>query len=414
MGSDQSQKQNNRSPIFFEVLAQDGRARYGRLTTPHGVIETPAFVPVATRAVVKGVSVEDLERIGTQTLIANAFHLYLMPGENLIERAGGLHKFMGWRKPLITDSGGFQIFSLGAAKEHRVGKVASIFPDRQERGGHLKPKAGRQFVRVDEEGVDFTSYLDGSKHLFTPESVIRLEKKLSADIILVLDECTSPLHDYEYTKASTERTHRWALRSLEEYQRSDMRDQAIFGIIQGGAYKDLREMSAGFIGGKGFHGFAIGGSLGKSKHEMHLVLEWIMPLLPPNRPRHLLGIGTVEDIFEVVGRGIDLFDCVAPTLMAQTGTALIKGEESPVHLLNAKYREDKRPLEEDCLCPTCGNYSRAYLRHLFAAKESGAERLIAVHNLFFMESMMARIRTAIMEGKFERNKDQGKRRKEKD
>jgi queuine tRNA-ribosyltransferase len=386
----------------FEIVAEDGKARAGRMTTSHGVIETPAFVPVATQATVRAVSGDDLEQIGTQVIIANAYHLHLMPGEEVIRKMGGLHCFTGWRKPLITDSGGFQIFSLGAAKEHGVGKIASIFPEDRDRGGHLRSKRRKQFVKIGEEGVEFTSYLDGSQHRFTPESVIQLEMKLGADIILVLDECTSPLHDYEYTMAAMERTHRWGLRALEEYRRTSGRDQAIFGIIQGGAYRDLREKSAEFIGSRAFHGFAIGGSLGKSKEEMHQVLEWTLPLLSPERPRHLLGIGTVEDVFDVVSQGIDLFDCVAPTRMARSGTVLLRGAEGyRVHLLNAKYREDGRPIDETCSCPTCKRYSRAYLRHLFAAKELTAERLATIHNLYFTEEMMGGIRKAIREKRFE-------------
>jgi queuine tRNA-ribosyltransferase len=386
----------------FEIVAEDGKARAGRMTTSHGVIETPAFVPVATQATVRAVSGDDLEQIGTQVIIANAYHLHLMPGEEVIRKMGGLHCFAGWRKPLITDSGGFQIFSLGAAKEHGVGKIASIFPEDRDRGGHLRSKRRKQFVKIGEEGVEFTSYLDGSQHRFTPESVIQLEMKLGADIILVLDECTSPLHDYEYTMAAMERTHRWALRALEEYRRISGRDQAIFGIIQGGAYRDLREKSAEFIGSGAFHGFAIGGSLGKSKEEMHQVLEWTLPLLSPERPRHLLGIGTVEDAFDVVSQGIDLFDCVAPTRMARSGTVLRRGAEGyRIHLLNAKYREDRQPIDETCSCPTCKRYSRAYLRHLFAAKELTAERLATIHNLHFTEEMMGGIRKAIRERRFE-------------
>jgi queuine tRNA-ribosyltransferase len=386
----------------FEIVAEDGNARAGRMTTSHGVIETPAFVPVATQATVRAVSMDDLEQIGTQVIIANAYHLHLMPGEEVIRKMGGLHRFTGWRKPLITDSGGFQIFSLGAAKEHGVGKIASIFPQDRNRGGHLRTKRRKQFVKIDEGGVDFISYLDGSKHRFTPESVTQLEGKLGADIILILDECTSPLHDYAYTRAAMERTHRWAVRALEEYQKISGADQAIFGIIQGGAYRDLRERSAEFIGSRAFHGFAIGGSLGKSKEEMHQVLEWTLPLLSHERPRHLLGIGTVEDIFDVVAQGIDLFDCVAPTRMARSGTVLARDAEGHrVHLLNAKYREDRQPIDESCPCQTCNRYSKAYLRHLFAAKELTAERLATIHNLYFTEEMMSEIRKAIRGKRFE-------------
>jgi queuine tRNA-ribosyltransferase len=386
----------------FEIVAEDGKARAGRMTTSHGVVETPAFIPVATQATVRAVSGEDLETIGTQVIIANAYHLHLIPGEEVVRKMGGLHRFSGWRKPLITDSGGFQIFSLGAAKEHGVGKIASIFPEVRDRGGHLGSKRHKPLVKIGEEGVEFTSYLDGSRHRFTPESVIQLQRKLGADMILVLDECTSPLHDYGYTMAAMERTHRWALRALEEYRRIPGMDQAIFGIIQGGAYRNLRERSAEFIRSRAFHGFAIGGSLGKSKEEMHQVLEWTLPLLSRDRPRHLLGIGMVEDVFDVVSQGIDLFDCVAPTRMARSGTVLVRGAEGyRIHLLNAKYREDRQPIDENCACQTCNRYSKAYLRHLFGAKELTAERLATIHNLHFVEDLMRQIREAIREKRFE-------------
>lgn len=384
----------------FDLLAKEEGARAARLVIPHGSIETPSFVAVATQATVKAVSVEDLRKIGSQVIITNAYHLHLQPGEDLIERMGGLHRFMSWEGPLMTDSGGFQIFSLGAAKEHGVGKIAPIFPEEKDRGGHFTSRKGKQLVRVDEDGVEFISHLDGSRHRFTPEGVMEIERKLGADIIMVLDECTSPLHDYHYTRAAMERTHRWAVRALEEFQRTSAENQALLGIIQGGAYRDLREESAGFIADSDFHGYAIGGSLGRSREEMYEVLEWTIPLLPLDKPRHLLGIGEVEDIFEVVKRGVDLFDCVAPTRMARTGTLFAKkAERFRIHILNAQFKNDPRPIEEGCNCYTCRNYCRAYLRHLFVAKELLAIRLATIHNLYFLESLMRQIRAAITEGR---------------
>jgi len=384
----------------FELLAKEGGARAGRLVTPHGPIETPAFVAVGTQATVKAVSTEDLRKIGNQVIITNSYHLHLQPGEDLIEKMGGLHRFMGWEGPLMTDSGGFQIFSHGAGKEHGVGKIAPIFPEEKDRGRHLSSKKGKPLVRVDEEGVEFISYLDGSRHWFTPERVMEIGRKLGADIILVLDECTSPLHDYHYTRAAMERTHRWAVRALVEFQRTCDNSQALLGIVQGGAYRDLRQESATFIAEQGFDGYAIGGSLGKSKEEMYQVLEWTLPILPQDKPRHLLGIGEIEDIFEVVKRGFDLFDCVAPTRMARTGTLFAKeAERFRIHILNAQFRDDPRPIDEGCNCYTCSNYSRAYLRHLFVAKELLAVRLATIHNLYFLESLMRQIRTAIREGR---------------
>ena len=382
----------------FDLLAKEGEARAGKIVTPHGTIETPSFVAVGTQATVKALSTEDLHKIGNQVIITNTYHLHLQPGEDLIESVGGLHRFMSWQGPLMTDSGGFQIFSLGAGKEHGVGKIASIFPEEADRGGHLSKKDTRPLVRVNEDGVEFISHLDGSPHRFTPERVIEIERKLGADIILVLDECTSPLHDYHYTKAAMERTHRWAVRALAEFQRTSIKSQALLGIIQGGAYRDLRQQSAGLIADKGFDGYAIGGSLGKSKEEMHLVLEWTIPFLPQDKPRHLLGIGEIDDIFEVVKRGIDLFDCAAPTRMARTGTLFVKkAQRFRIHILNARFRDDPRPIDEGCNCYTCCNYSRAYLRHLFVAKELSAIRLASIHNLYFLESLMRRIRAAIKE-----------------
>jgi queuine tRNA-ribosyltransferase len=384
----------------FDILATQGDARLGRIVTTRGIIHTPSFVPVGTLATVESVSVDELRDIGSQVLITNAYHLHLRPGEDSIERVGGLHRFMGWDGPLITDSGGFQIFSLGAAKEHGVGKIAPIFPEKMERSGHVRSRQGETLVRVDEGGVEFVSYLDGSRHRFTPEAVIAIGRKLGADILMVLDECTSPLHDYPYTKRAMERTHRWSVRSLEEFKRSSARDQALMGIVQGGAYRDLREQSAQFVAGLGFDGYAIGGSLGRSKEEMYRVLEWTTPLLPGEKPRHLLGIGEVEDIFEVVRRGIDLFDCVFPTRAARTGTFLVReADRFRIHIQNARFKDDPSPIENGCSCSTCRSYSRAYLRHLFMAKEPSAIRLAAIHNLHFLESLMREIREAIPEGR---------------
>ncbi len=384
----------------FELLAQDGQARAGRLITPHGVIETPSFIPVGTLASVKALSTKDLLKIGTQVIIANTYHLHLQPGEDLIAQMGGLHRFMGWDGPLMTDSGGFQIFSHGAGREEDVGKIALPSPEQEDRGGHFSAKKRRRLVEVDEDGVEFISYLDGSRHRFTAERVIEIEQKLGADIILVLDECTSPLHDYRYTKAAMDRTHRWAVRALDFFQKSSRGDQAIFGIVQGGTYQDLRRESALFISGLGFDGYAIGGALGKSKREFYQVLEWTAPFLPEHKPRHLLGIGEIEDIFEIIERGIDLFDCVTPTRMARTGTLLVRGAERfRLNLLNARFKTDHRPIEEGCNCYTCINHTRAYLRHLFLARELLGMHLAAIHNLYFIESLVRRIRNAIKGGR---------------
>ncbi len=395
----------------FDAIANDGNARAGRLITPHGSIETPSFVPVGTQATVKAMSSEDLRNVKSQVIIANTYHLHLQPGEDLIEKMGGLHGFMDWHGPLMTDSGGFQIFSHGAAKEHGVGKIASIFPEEQDRGRRLSSKKGKPLVKVEENGVEFVSYLDGSRHCFTPEKVIEIGRKLGADIMLALDECTSPIHDFEYTKMAMERTHRWALRSLDMLQRTLDKNQALFGIVQGGAYRDLREESALFMADKGFQGVAIGGSLGRSKNDMYNVLKWTVPFLPKDKPRHLLGIGEIDDIFEIVGAGMDLFDCIAPTRMARTGTLFNRSAARfRIHILNARFKHDPGPIEKECDCYTCQNYSRAYLRHLFMAGEILAIHLAAIHNLHFMETLMFRIRSSIRKGKFEALKNEWKKR----
>lgn len=372
------------------------------LYTPHGVIETPAFVPVATRAAVQVLSSAELKRIGAQVLITNAYHLHLQPGEEAIRSLGGLHEFMGWPGPLMIDSGGFQVFSLGAGRTQGVGKVGTGMAGKEKKslpGGTAKSP----LVRVDEEGAEFISYLDGSRHRFTPETVVGNALDLGADLIMVLDECTSPLDSRDQTRKSLERTHRWALRSLEAYRRRAAKGQALFGIVQGGDYEDLRRESARFIGGLDFDGVAIGGSLGLSQARIGQVLEWTVPGLPEDKPRHLLGIGWVEDVLTAVHRGIDLMDCVAPTRLARTGTFLHKKEKRfRLRIRNREYRLDPRPVEEDCPCPTCRSHSRAFLRHLFLAGEPLGFHLASVHNLFFMETLMKAIRTAIREGRLAR------------
>jgi tRNA-guanine transglycosylase len=377
-------------------------ARTGNLVTAHGTVLTPAFVAVATRATVKAVEPQALADIGVQIVISNSYHLHLRPGEETIAALGGLHRFSGWEGPTMTDSGGFQVFSLGAGKEHGVGKVASIFPGENRNPTANHYRQGKSLVRLTEEGAFFRSIIDGSEHFFSPENVIDLERKLGADIILVLDECTSPLHDYAYTKAAMERTHRWAERALLAFEKTaDDRSnpnpaQILYGIVQGGAYEDLRKESAQVIGEMPFGGFAIGGSLGKSKEEMHHVLDWTIPLLPEGKARHLLGIGEIEDIFAGVRRGIDTFDCAAATRIARNGTVFL--QEAPRHrinLRNARFRDDPRPIDGSCDCFTCQHHSRAYLSHLCRSGEFSFYRLATIHNLRFLVRLMEEIRTAI-------------------
>ncbi|MBI3978377.1 MAG: tRNA guanosine(34) transglycosylase Tgt [Chloroflexi bacterium] len=370
------------------------QARTGVLTTPHGAVRTPAFLPVGTQATVKSLTPEEVFDLGGQMILANTYHLYLRPGADLVAHFGGLHRFMGWEGPLLTDSGGFQVFSLGFAIEHGVGKIAKMFP-----GGEVEPVEKLQnrpkLARVDEEGVTFVSHIDGSTHRLTPEKSIAIQEQLGADVIMAFDECTSPLSGYDYTRLAMERTHRWALRCLEG-RRSP--SQALFGIVQGGEYPDLREASACFIGSLPFEGFGIGGSLGKSKEDMHRVIEWTVAVLPEDKPRHLLGIGEPEDLFPCIARGCDTFDCVAPTRLARHG--VLYTHDGKISIRNARFREDRRPIEEDCRCFTCRRFSRGYLRHLFIAAELLGYRLATIHNLSFVVQLVHRIREAIDAGTF--------------
>jgi queuine tRNA-ribosyltransferase len=391
----------DKKPAFsFEISAEDRGARTGRLSTPHGFIETPAFVPVATRAAIPGLSAADLTTIGVQVLITNAYHLHLQPGEEVIRAAGGLQRFMGWEGPLMIDSGGFQIFSLGAGRKQGLSKVASGLGGKGRREPPPPTESAKSLVRVDEVGAEFISYRDGSRHRFTPEGVVENGLALGADLIMPLDECTSPLDSHEETRAALERTHRWALRSLEAFQRWRNEGQALFGIVQGGDFEDLRRESARFAAAQGFDGLAIGGYLGQSRAHMAQVLKWTIPHLPLGKPRHLLGIGWVEDILEAVEQGIDLMDCAAPTRLALTGTLLAKrAKRFRLRLRNEAYRQDQRPVAEDCHCAVCRGYSRAYLRHLLMVREPLAVHLSVQHNLHFMESLMQEIRLAIRAGK---------------
>ncbi len=397
-------------PLTFEVQATHGTARLGELRTPHGVVSTPAFVAVGTQGSVKGVAPRVVAESGTQLLFANTYHLYLRPGAELVARHGGLHRFMRWDAPILTDSGGFQVFSLGASIEHGVGKVASIFPG-EDAGGAQRRGGGSGMVTVREEGVEFRSHIDGSRHFFTPEKSIGIQRNLGADIVLAFDECTSPLHDEAYTRASLERTHRWAERSLQAFEGSEALHgypQALYGIVQGGAFRDQREESARVIGGMPFHGVAVGGNLGSTHQEMYDILDWTVPLLPAQKPRHLLGIGDVPGIFEAVARGIDTFDCVAPTRNARTATIMVRRDDEGrparrfrLNVRSAAFADDLRPLEEGCDCYTCTNFTRAYLRHLFKAGEQLGPQLATIHNLRFMARLMDDIRASLADGTFD-------------
>ena len=394
--------------IGFQVLSRlpGTSARVGRIETAHGNVETPAFWPVGTQATVKTLTPDELHALGAAGILANTYHLFLRPGPDLIEKLGGLHRFMAWSGPIMTDSGGYQAFSLGLALEHGVGKIAKMFPGAAQ--APARPVKTR-LAKIDENGVTFASHLDGSRRVLTPEISIRVQQQLGADLVLAFDECTSPLSDEAYTRLAMERTHRWAERSLAAWG-SGSNGHGLFGIVQGGAYRDLREVSAGTIGGMAFDGLAIGGSLGRSKEDMHRILEWTVPLLPAERPRHLLGIGEPADLFECVQRGIDTFDCVAPTRLARHGAVYtVTGR---LNLRAASNRESTEPIEPGCGCYTCQTFDRAYLRHLFVAEEILGYRLATLHNLFFILGFMARIRESIVAGTFLALKDEvlGRRR----
>ena len=362
----------------FELQACDGRARAGVFPTPHGQILTPVFAPVGTQATVKAVTPRDLRDLQVTLVLANTYHMMLRPGDELIARLGGLHTFMGWDGPLLTDSGGFQVFSLGDMR------------------------------RVDEDGVTFRSHIDGSEQRLTPERAVAIQENLGADIIMALDECADP-NDGAYIAVALGRTHRWAERCLAAQTRTD---QALFGIVQGGINPELRRKSCEFLVGLNFPGYAIGGlSVGESKEEMLATLELVDPLLPSDKPRYLMGVGTPEDLVEGVARGIDIFDCVLPTRIARHGAALLLRpapyeaqtgrRRGQLNLRNALYAEDPRPIDEECTCYTCTSFSRAYLRHLVKAGEILAHQLLTLHNLHVLIRLVQEMRAAIVAGEFE-------------
>ena len=352
-------------PESFHIKAEDGSARRGVLLTAHGPVQTPLFMPVGTAGSVKSLCPQDLAHIGTQMILGNTYHLYLRPGDELLARQGGLHAFSSWQGPILTDSGGFQVFSLSALR------------------------------RVSEEGVAFTSHIDGSKHFFTPEGVVRIQEKIGSDIMMVLDECVSYETDFERTREAVLRTSRWAERSLQVRTRATQ--QLLFGIVQGGFFSRLREQSAREICELPFDGYAIGGlSVGEPKSVLWEMLRETAPLLPRERPRYLMGVGKPLDILRAIGEGMDMFDCVLPTRNARNGT--LYTSRGKVTIKQARYREDSLPLDPDCSCYTCRTFSRAYLRHLFVSRELLAYRLNTLHNLAFYLDLMRGAREAINRG----------------
>lgn len=403
-------------PLKFKIEHElpNGMGRVGTLSTPHGDIQTPAFVAVGTKGTVKSLTPEQVKSTGVQLIIANTYHLYLEPGDEKIKALGGLHKAMNWDGPLMTDSGGFQVFSLGAAFGNKLGKISNknkseefLLPERSENAeGKLTYKAP---ATIDPNGVMFRSHTDGSAHYFTPEKSIDIQHNLGADIIFAFDECTSPYESLHYQKEALERTHRWARKSLEHHQKllslphssaSGPRPSALFGIVQGGRDETLRKESAGVIGGMDFDGFGIGGSF--EKEDMSKAVLWCNSILPKEKPRHLLGIGEPIDLFGAVENGCDLFDCVSPTRIARTGQFYTK--EGRENILNQKYREDSASLDSKCACYSCTNFSRAYVAHLFHAKEILGATLLSLHNLHFISHMVDEMRRTMISGDFENYK----------
>ncbi len=377
----------------YESPIEGSRARVGTLVTPHGIVETPAFIFCATKAAIKAVGPDAMRAEGTQFILSNTYHLMLQPGPDVVAKGGGLQKFTGWNGPMLTDSGGFQIFSLGH------GSVA------EEIKGRRQSNRPRTMLKITEEGAKFKSYIDGRTYMLTPERSMEIQRLLGPDFVVVLDECT-PFHvDKKYTQRSMHMSHRWAERSLAEFKRQDTGVQKIYGIIQGGVYQDLRKEACDFVNSQDFFGHAIGGSLGADKEQMYDVVAMTAENLSRERPIHLLGIGGIKDIFNGVHHGIDTFDCVHPTRLARHGGALVRPENSAVNasgkyrehisLKNSQYREDYTSLEADCPCHTCRTYTKAYLHHLIKAGEMLVFTLITIHNVNFMNRLMTAIRNAI-------------------
>jgi len=384
--------------LEFKILKKSkvSKARLGLIKTSQGIVETPCLVPVATQAVVKTLTSEEVEETRSQILIANTFHLHLKPGEEIVKAGGGLHKFMNWPKPLMTDSGGFQVFSLGFGRDFGTGKILKEKPDFLIKKGQ-QPK----LLKINSDGVYFSSPIDGQKIFLGPRESMKIQESLGADIIFAFDECTSPMANYEYTKKSLIKTHNWAKICLK-YKKSlpagRQASQALFGIVQGGKFRDLRKESAKFIGSLPFDGFGIGGEFGDNKKIMVEMIDWVIKELPEEKPRHLLGIGRLEDIVKIIKAGIDTFDCIVPTRFARHGIAFTS--EGKLDMSKTKYLKDNYPLDKNCSCFVCQNYRRNYINHLFRANEITALKLLTFHNLYFFNNEIAKIREKIKKGKF--------------
>jgi queuine tRNA-ribosyltransferase len=353
-------------PFKFTLEAQDDRARAGRFSTPHGDLLTPVFAPVGTAATVKAVTPAQLTDLGASLVLSNTYHLYLRPGDDLVAEMGGLHEFMQWHAPMLTDSGGFQVFSLG------------------------------ENSKISDDGVTFKSHIDGSSHHFTPERAIQIQENLGADIIMAFDECADP-YDRAYSQRAMQRTHAWLQRCVNAKTRAD---QALFGIVQGGIHPDLRQQSAEFVARMDTPGIAVGGlSVGESKEEMHTILDVVDPILPEDKPRYLMGVGTVEDLINGVARGIDIFDCVLPTRMGRNHAAMLR-KGGRLNMKNAPFARDDTPIDPDCGCYTCQTFTRAYIRHLISAREMLSATLLSIHNLYTLVHLAKEMRTSIQVGTF--------------
>lgn len=385
------------SPIKFTILKKDDQSlgRVGVIETPHGNINTPAFAVVGTQATVKALTSRELEEINPEVLLANTYHLYLRPGDELISKAGGLSKFANWSKPTMTDSGGFQVFSLGKAFGKNISKFTKL--DGEELKKESKRANKNAFATVEEDGVAFRSHIDGSSHFFTPEKSIEIQHNIGADIIIAFDEPTSPNDPIKYQKEALERTHRWAKRCVDYHLEKGDGTQALFGVVQGGKFEDLRRESAEYISSLPFDGFAIGGSY--NKNDVGNVVRIVNTILPEGKPRHLLGIGEPADIFEGVEAGCDTFDCVMPTRNARNGSILTKNGK--INITNSKYRENFLPIDNECKCYTCKNHSSAYISHLFHSDELLFNTLTSIHNVHFLVDLVRNIRNSMIDGSYD-------------
>ena len=395
--------------FVIEKKLEGTLARAGVISTPHGDIETPAFVAVGTKATVKSLNPEQVKTAGTQVVLGNTYHLFLQPGDEIVRDAGGIGRFMNWSGPTMTDSGGFQVFSLGVAYGKNISKVVQITDPSLLIPERFDDSDAPRLAKIGADGVSFKSHLDGSIHYITPEKSIQIQHNLGADIIFAFDECTSPAEDFRYQEEALDRTHAWAQRCLDEHTKLEFgkdktlrSPQALFGIVQGGRDENLRKKSAQIISemktsdGIGFDGFGIGGSF--AKEDMSTAVKWVNEILPKEKPRHLLGIGEPEDLFIGIENGVDLFDCVLPTRLGRNGTIYTK--TGKIHIMNTQFRNDFTPIEPDCGCYSCTNFTKAYIAHLFHGKEMLAGTLASTHNLYFIVNLVKKIRQSIIDGNF--------------